>query len=104
MLGPEGNADFDQAVALLTNGENDETSFSRGILGGSAAITGGNEVGFFYGGILADGTPDLAGAEVTGVRVVLDTVVIDSPGGDPNDDGIWTDVWIEGRVVLIGHP
>jgi len=58
----------------------------------------------FSGGALADQEPDFAGAEITGIALELGAVSITSPGRDPNDDGLWTDVMIQGQVVILGHP
>ena len=103
-LGPEDSADFAEAVALLTNGVDDEVALWRILSDGSAAITGSLESIEFSGGALEGQEPDLAGAEITGISLELDTVSIQSPGDDPNGDGLWTSAFIEGRIVVMGRP
>lgn len=103
-LGPDDSAGFDEAVALLTNGVNDEVALWRTVVGGSTAITGSFEEVAFSGGALDGQEPDFAGAEITGISLELDSVSIQSPGDDPNGDGLWTYAFIEGRIVVMGRP
>lgn len=103
-IGPDDHADFAQAVQLLTNGVNDEVALRRAPVGGWDAVTTSDEATSFTGGALADQEPDFAGAEITGFSLVLSAVSIASPGRNPNDDGLWTDVMIQGQVVILGHP
>lgn len=103
-LGPDDSAGFDEAVALLTNGVNDEVALWRTVVGGSTAITGSFEADAFSGGALDGQGPDFAGAEITGISLELDSVSIQSPGDDPNGDGLWTSAFIEGRIVVMGRP
>lgn len=103
-LGPDGNSDFDEAVALLTNGVNDEVALWRTLVGGGAAITGSFETDAFSGGALDGQEPDFVGAEITSISLELDSVSIQSPGNDPNGDGLWTDAFFEGRIVVMGRP
>ncbi|MDX2475045.1 MAG: hypothetical protein QNL91_15225 [Candidatus Krumholzibacteria bacterium] len=104
MLGAAESAGFDDAVVLLTNGISDDVEVSTQFPGGGGGETTNNEPGRFDGGILGEYLPDFAGAEITHVVLILDTVVIASPGGDPNGDGVWTDVFVFGRLVVMGHP
>ena len=103
-IDPGEHPEFAQAVLLLTNGTNDGVAFRRAPLGGASAITRSDEETSFAGGVLADQEPDFAGAEVTGISLVLDAISIDSPGRDPNGNGQWTDVTVQGQIVVLGHP
>lgn len=103
-IGSDENPDFGQAVALLTNGENDEIALWRTLVGGGAAITGSLEADAFSGGALSGQEPDFAGAEITGITLELGSVTIRSPGDDRNGDGFWTSAFIEGRIVVMGLP
>lgn len=98
------NPDFAAAVAFLTNGVDD---FTRLLIGfPPAGATGGSstESVAFGGGILGNYNPDLKGASITGVSVVLKRVVLTTPGRDPNGDGNWTDHDIDVRLVITGRP
>lgn len=103
-LGPDDGAGFDEAVALLTNGVDDEVALWRALSDGTTSITGNLESIAFSGGALEGREPDFAGAEITGISLELTGVSIQSPGNDPNGDGLWTDAFIEGRIVIMGRP
>jgi hypothetical protein len=46
--------------------------------------------------------PDLAAYALTAVAVVVDSTRVESPGSDPNHDGIWTDGEVFGHLVIYG--
>ena len=76
---------IDDLVAFMTDGINEsfDIRFGVGSLGGGNMPT---EMSAF-------GTaPDFAGFNITGVGLVINSVTLDSPGSDPNGDGIWTDL------------
>ncbi len=102
-LGPDDSAGFAEAVALLTNGVDDQVALWRTLSDGSAAITGSLESIEFSGGALEGQEPDFAGAEITGISLELVSVTIQSPGDDPNGDGLWTSADIEGRIIVMGR-
>jgi hypothetical protein len=45
---------------------------------------------------------DFAGYEVHAIELRLDEVDIESPGSDPNGDGLWTDFTLRGELVFYG--
>src|SRR5438477_105582 len=47
--------------------------------------------------------PDFAGYTIDRVEFQIDSVLIASPGSDQLHDGIWTDSYLAGRVVVWGH-
>jgi hypothetical protein len=47
---------------------------------------------------------DLTGATIEQVQVSFDDIVFDSPGSDPNGDGLWTDIHLVVTVVIEGQP
>jgi hypothetical protein len=46
--------------------------------------------------------PDLRGFVLTAVGIRLDSLDLDSPGGDPNGDGNWTDYNWTATIFVIG--
>jgi len=46
---------------------------------------------------------DFAGYEVSAIELRLDEVLIESPGSDPNEDGVWTDFTIRGELIFYGN-
>jgi len=50
--------------------------------------------------------PDLAGYVVHAIGFRLDSLVLNSPGRDPNGDGIWTDWSWQFTIFVLGelHP
>jgi len=84
-------ASFNAAAALLTNLTlNDYLSDLAGFPGGGSEGDGTNEAGVI----------DLRGQTVGSVKLVVDQLTIDSPGSDPNHDGIWTDAFFTGDLVF----
>ena len=94
--------DFAAFAHLLTDGVDESITacVTLGNFAGSGA-TGGAESVFFGG---RPGTaPDFAGYTIDRVEFHIDSVLIASPGSDQNHDGIWTDSYLAGRVVVWGH-
>jgi hypothetical protein len=84
-------ASFDAAVALLTNFTlNDYLSDLAGFTGSGSEGDGTNEAGVI----------DLRGQTVGSVKLVVDQLTIDSPGSDPNHNGLWTDAFFTGSLVF----
>ena len=94
--------DFAAFAHLLTDGVDESITacVTLGNFAGSGA-TGGAESVFFGG---RPGTaPDFAGYTIDRVEFHIDSVLIATPGSDQNHDGIWTDSYLAGRVVVWGH-
>jgi len=93
--------DFAAFTHLLTDGVDEEATwcvFLENVGGGGE---GRRESQFFAG---RPGTaPDFAGYTIDRVEFQIDSVLIASPGSDQNHDGIWTDYYLAGRVVVWGH-
>ena len=62
----------------------------------------GYESEMIAGGATGDLHPDLNGTSISFAVIHLDKVVIDSPGEDPNNDGIWTSWDITVRLEIMG--
>jgi len=93
--------DFATFTHLLTDGVDEEVTACTFIENVGGGATGGAESLFFTG---RPGTgPDFAGYTIDRVEFQIDSVLIASPGSDPNHDGIWTDYYLAGRVAVWGH-
>ncbi len=103
-INASNNPDYQAAIAILTNGVDDFGQDFFSLVGGGAVGGNQRESSYLNGGILGNYDPDLSGAQITGVTVVFKRVQFDTPGSDPNSDGIWTDFTIDARVVLMGRP
>lgn len=92
-------------IEKVTNGA-DEMVLARFYTPGGFSADAGMESELIGGGTTGDLTPDLEGTRVTRILIHLVDVSIDSPGRDPNDDGIWTSydniVKVEFRGYLNG--
>jgi hypothetical protein len=82
---------FNSAIALLTNFTlADYISATAMFPDGGGSGDGTTEVGVL----------DLRGQFVGSVKLVIDQLSILTPGTDPNDDGIWTDMFFTGNLVF----
>jgi hypothetical protein len=75
------------------------TNASGSVVGGSGE--GSLESSFFMG--RPSGGVDFAGYAITSVEFHVDSILFDTPGSDPYGDGVWTDYYLRGDVVVIGH-
>ena len=95
---------FDQAVSRLTDGVDDGVVLEVELGdGGGGAGQGLLESAWIDGGLSGTLDPDFVGFEIGSITLVIDLVNFDSPGEDPNRDGLWTDYVFEGRVVVEGR-
>lgn len=91
--------EYDQAMALLTNGVRDDFLYSTSASGG---MSGTSEWGFFKT-FLPDGTPDLADWEITEFVIDVHFIDIESPGRNLSGTGIWTDWTFRGDLLVFGR-
>jgi hypothetical protein len=93
---------FTSVEDLLTNGVDDLL-----IVGLDEPCGGGWSLGpesnFYEDRVAGSAPPDLQGFSIERVTVEIDVASFESPGTNPNGDGIWTDVTIQGRVVIEGR-
>ena len=102
LIADAGNEpDFAAFTHLLTDGVDEVATwcvFLENVGGGGEGLS---ESQFFAG---RPGTaPDFAGYTIDRVEFQIDSVLIASPGSDPNHDGIHTDYYLAGHVVVWGH-
>lgn len=96
---PDNDSDFLNLAALLTNGIDDPITFDMVTDGGGAGSTSPESM--FFG--KTPGSPDFDGYVIDSIQFLIDSVLIATPGTNPNGDGIWTDYDIRGQVVVFGH-
>jgi hypothetical protein len=96
-----GEAGFAQKTAWMTNGEPDPVRYGV-VLVPSGTTDGFNTFDFI---VLARNSsdPDLAGHALNSVSLMVDSARVDSPGSDPNHDGVWTDVRFYAHLVVFGE-
>jgi hypothetical protein len=94
---------FDVLVARLTNGTN---GFVHYLVSPSPGNGGGGGHGtsesLFFGNQVGPSGADLAGYSIHRVGLRVDALTMASPGADPNGDGSWTDMAIDGAFVFEG--
>ena len=91
------NPDFNEAIAMLTNGLDEFIYFWVRFPNGSGGGISALESYFLEGGFSSEYNPDLAGAEVTEIRLYMEKIWIDNQGG-------YTEYEIVYRTVFIGIP
>jgi hypothetical protein len=90
--------DFNNFVALLTNGQPDFISLT---LGGD--LLGRSELTLGKGGGLFGDNPDLLGNTISSISFQLNSLILNTPGTDPNGDGAWTDYSFDGTLIVEGQ-
>lgn len=97
---------FQTIVDELTNGESDVMSWDLIARAGSTDVaesaTSGTERDFLDGQVGPSGV-DLAGYTIDRIGLRADEVLLDSPGSDPNHNGIWTDFVFRGTFLFEGR-
>jgi len=90
---------FNNFAALLTDGKPDKVTLSLG----SGSL---DRAGLFLSksGRLFGGDTDLFGNTINSVSLRLNSLTLDTPGTNPNNDGIWTDFSFDGTVTVDGQP
>jgi hypothetical protein len=91
----QSDSDFPGFVGLLRNGVNDIAMF-----GGLNPFTGAGqyENGFWKQRPPGNNGIDLRGFSVGRITLTIDSLSINSPGENPNGDGLWTDFAFYGTV------
>ena len=98
--------EFNRFASFLTDGINSLVGWVVSLRDVNGAVVsgsgeGGLESSFFMG--RPGGGVDFAGYAITSVEFHVDSILFDTPGSDPYRDGIWTDYYLRGDVVVVGH-
>lgn len=94
------NPNFNAITALLTNGVSDTVFFGvSGFPPGTGVASGVFESAFTFN----DAT-DFQGSIIDSLTITVDSFTPDSPGQDPNGDGIWTDYSAKYSLSVQGKP
>ena len=99
---------FNDVVSWLTNGIEDRfmlfffyisPGYGSGI-GGSGIGRGETDI---FAGVTLNGT-DLGGYDIEAIAMRVESLWFDSPGSNPNGDGIWTDFGYDLTFTFIPEP
>lgn len=88
------SSDFADFVARITDGVNGYV-FYRVNGGGFIAPESS-----FFGSQVGPNGVDLEGSNINLIGLSVETAIVDSPGSDPNGDGVWTDYSLVGSLVF----
>jgi hypothetical protein len=97
---------FARAVASLTDGLPGVIYFGYPSSGGSPFHTyaGPYESQVFASDPLGTGGVDLSGLRIDRIGFRLGQIALDSPGSNPNGDGVWTDYRVDATLIIEGEP
>src|SRR3954470_22899322 len=85
---------------LLTDGVDEMVTRCMGLFGFGGESEGSKESSFFG---RTGSAPDFSGYTIDRVELQLDSASTTSPGSNQGHDGVWTDYYLRGRVVVWGH-
>lgn len=93
------DSDFNQFASFLTDGNSDaiQLKMGSGTLGSAGSTLGAS-------GNLFGGKPDLAGNQINSISMRINSFNLDSPGSNPNGDGVWTDEAFNVTLIVDGEP
>jgi hypothetical protein len=84
--------DFTTFVGYLTNGASDTFGRWEYFNGGPGGGGSGGPESMTFGSVPGGNGIDLAGFTIDRIGLRLDALTLNSPGSNPNHNGIWTDV------------
>ena len=91
--------DFDDFVDRLTNGESDYISVQISLVNGGGSTIGRREKDFFN-----LPTTDFQGSSISSIDLIFNQLSFDTPGRNPNRDGIWTSISGDYTIVVNAEP
>ena len=95
--------EFAETVGYLTNGLNDQIAYDvSGYPNGGGAGSGSNEAYSFFGDYTGAHGIDFAGYTINSISLMVNNLNFNTPGDNPNRDGLWTDVIFDARVTVDG--
>ena len=95
--------DFNLIVQKLTDGLPELVWFVAELPGSGLSSQSSFESAFFAPLPLGPDAVDFEGYRITGLSLRLDQLVFDTPGSNPNRDGVWTDFSYIATVSVIGE-
>jgi len=93
---------FNRFVSFLTNGTSDRVGYYFSSSGGGGGTELPAESSFFSG--RSGSGVDFAGYTITSLEFHIDSISVVTPGSDPGKDGVWTDFYLSGNLVVLGYP
>ncbi len=94
--------DFTRFVSIFTNGTDDGLSFYAGFGGGFSFGEARLESSWLGDQVTEE--PDLSGYVIEQITLTVNSLALDSPGTNPNRDGIWTDISADCTFTFYGIP
>jgi hypothetical protein len=96
----DDNPEFDEVIAILTNGVNDHLTFeTHGYPSGCIGGDGGNEAYSFFGDSSGANGIDFENYTITSISLRMDALTLDFP-----DDRTWTDFSTTYTITVEGEP
>ena len=97
--------EFNAVAAVLTNGVNDPLYFQAvGHPGGGGPFDERTEAFSFFGDGSGASGIDFMGFTIHCISLGINSLTLNTPGQDPNRDGIWTDYSINYSLLVKGVP
>jgi hypothetical protein len=98
----QADPNFNFTVNLLTNGVNNTLAYGLVSASGVGNINGISETQLLAG--LSRSGPDLIGYQIQAFSLQIDSLSIQSPGSNPNNNGIWTDMSGQVSFMIYATP
>jgi hypothetical protein len=93
------DANFKDFTANLTDGKPEKITLSFG-----SGEVRGSELSISKSGNLFGGQPDLKVNTIDSIDFRVNSLTLDTPGTNPNGDGVWTNYSFDGTVSVNGQP
>jgi len=90
---------FNEFATALASGNPHKVTLSSGL-----GTLGTSQIFSTKSGDLFGGNPDLNGNTINSISLKVNAFTLDTPGANPNGDGIWTDYSFNGTVTVSGQP
>lgn len=90
---------FNDFAALLTNGKVNKVTLSFG-----SGTRGSDELFLTKSGRLFGQNMGFFGTTIDSVSLRIDSLTLNSPGDNPNGNGVWTDYSFNGVAIVEGEP
>jgi hypothetical protein len=92
------DAGFDKFAEYLTNGSDNELW-----LGFKLLPSEGGGASFDFESEYFDTSPDFLGCTIASIGLEINSFSLESPGSDPNQDGVWTDFSFNVKYNIYGQ-